>query len=232
MRAALIASVAAVSALSAPSQTVPVFQIDFSNPGLSPSHWTLTLQPDGSGHFRSDRIRSEQSSAPVANALSPAAPNAAGRGLEARDVDRDIRVSEEFAQRVFQTAQRKRWFGGECESHLKVAFQGVKKLSYDGPDGHGSCEFNYSKDKEIQELGEALESVATTILEGARLEMRLQHDRLGLDEETEYLVEAAGNGEARQICAIREILERLADNPALMERVRRRARELLARADR
>jgi hypothetical protein len=33
----------------------PVLQVDYSNPGLSPAHWTLTLRPDGSGHFHSER---------------------------------------------------------------------------------------------------------------------------------------------------------------------------------
>ena len=37
------------------AEDAPEFQVDFSNPGLSPSHWTLTLHPDGSGHFHSDR---------------------------------------------------------------------------------------------------------------------------------------------------------------------------------
>ena len=30
---------------------IPSFQVDFSNPGLSPPQWTLVLHPDGSGHF-------------------------------------------------------------------------------------------------------------------------------------------------------------------------------------
>ena len=29
----------------------PVFQMDFTNPNLSPSHWTLTLHPDGQRPF-------------------------------------------------------------------------------------------------------------------------------------------------------------------------------------
>jgi hypothetical protein len=111
-----------------------------------------------------------------------------------------------------------------------VAFQGWKKLSYSGPEGQGGCEFNYSKDKDIQSLGDALVAVAGTILEGARLEMLRQHDPLGLDQETEYLVEAVGDGRAQQLCAIRGILERLAGDEGVMERVRKRARELLARA--
>jgi hypothetical protein len=198
---------------------VPVFQIDFSHPGLSPSQWTLTLRPDGSGHFRSVR------------------GNAAGDGsrsgmqeIEAPDLDRDIQVSTEFAGRVFQTAHHLQLSGAECESHLKVAFQGRKQLRLTGPDGEWSCAYNYAKDKQIQSLGESLVAVAGTIVEGGRLELLLQHDRLGLDKETEYLVEAVGDGRAQQIGAIREILERVADDPAVMERVRKRARALLAEA--
>jgi hypothetical protein len=193
-----------------------VFEVDYSNPGLSPSHWTLTLHPDGSGHFYSER----------------GAVQAVGlQTIEAPNVDRDIRVSGEFAGRVFEAAHRHKLFSADCESHLKVAFQGLKKLSYSGPEGEGSCAFNYSKDKEIQALGDSLVAVAGTIVEGARLETLLQHDRLGLDSETEYLVEAAGDGRAQQICTIRGILERLAEDPEVMERVRKRARVLLARAN-
>jgi hypothetical protein len=113
---------------------------------------------------------------------------------------------------------------------MKVAFQGWKKISYAGPEGQGSCTFNFSKDKEIADLGDTLVGVAETIREGARLELLLQHDRLGLDQETEFMVDAQKDGRLRQIGVIRDILERLADDPAVMDRVRKRARALLARA--
>jgi hypothetical protein len=151
--------------------------------------------------------------------------------MDAPNVDRDVQVSGEFASRVFQTARSRNFFRLECESHLKVAFQGWKKVSYVGPDGQGSCQFNYAKDKEIQALGDSLVAVAETVVEGARLEVLLLHDPLGLDQETEFLVEAAGDGRVQQICTIRGILERLAGDDAVMERVRRRARALLARVE-
>jgi len=194
----------------------PVVQLDYSNPGLTPSHWVMTLSPDGSGHFRSERGN---------------APMDASQGFQAANVDRDIKVSAEFAARVFQTVHQQKNLASDCESHLKVAFQGWKRLSYSGPDGTGSCTFNYAKDKEIQTLGETLIAVAGTILEGARLEILLQHDPLGLDKEMDYLVEAAGDGRVQQVGAIRGILERLADDEEVMERVRKRARLLLARGD-
>jgi hypothetical protein len=215
-RAILLALAVGPLALPAHSEVDPVFQVDFSNPGLASPHWTLILHPDGSGHFRSQR-----SSAPVE-------PK---REMDTPSVDRDIRLSPEFAQRVFRTAQQHKWSGGECESHLKVAFQGWKKISYSGPEGHGVCEFNYSKDKDIQTLGDSLVAVAGTIQEGVRLEMLLSHDRLGLDREMEYLIEAAGDGRVQQVCVIQGILERLAEDEGVMERVRKRARMLLAKAE-
>jgi hypothetical protein len=193
----------------------PVIQVDFSNPGLDPSHWTLTLHPDGTGHFSSQM------------GVTPDGL----KEMEVPNVNRDVQLSASFAAHVFEEAQRHKWFDEDCESHLKVAFQGWKTLAYRGPEGRGSCTFNFSKDKDIQSLGDSLEAVAETILEGARLEMLLQHDRLGLDKEMEYLVDAAGNGRAQQICTIRGILVRLAQDDEVLERVRKRARMLLAQGD-
>jgi hypothetical protein len=199
----------------------PEFQVDYSNPGLTPSHWTLTLHPDGSGHFHSDR-------------RSAAADESRASGMEGSneirvpDLDRDVKVSGEFAEYVFQTVRQHNLLATDCESHLKVAFQGWKKLSYSGPEGVGGCEFNYSKDKEIQALGDSLVAVAGTILEGGRLEILLQHDRLGLDHEMEYVAEASKDGRLQEIGAIRGILDRLADDPDVMVRVRRLARTMLS----
>jgi hypothetical protein len=193
----------------------PVVVVEFTNPSLSPPHWLMTLHPDGSGHFRSE--------------MGPAPPGEADQ-MRVPNVSQDFQVSPKFAASVFETAQRHDWFNEPCESKMKVAFQGWKKFSYSGPEGAGSCTFNYSKDKEIQALGDSMQAVAETLLEGVRLEMLLEHDPLGLDKEIEALVEAAQDGRAQQICAIRGILERLAQDDGVMVLVRKRAKLLLARA--
>lgn len=216
MRTAVLLLALAAIAPPMHADPVPVLQAEYSNPDLSPSHWTLTIKLDGNGHFQSQRGR---------------APTLEQSEIDPPSVDRDIKFSEEFVQRVFQIAQNKKLFKGDCESHLKVAFQGWKKISYSGPEGNAACEFNYSKDKEIQALSESLVAVAATIVEGAKLESLLQHDRLGLDKEMEYLSEAASDGRAQQICAIQGILGRLAEDSGVMERVRKRAKLLLAAAE-
>jgi hypothetical protein len=218
---ALAALALALFAMQALGQDRAVVRMEFSNPGQTPARWTLVVYSDGSGHFRTERGRAAAESQEFADSPKPEAP----------DQNRDIRLSARFAQRVFETARNHRWFNEECESHMKVAFQGWKKLSYAGPEGKGSCEFNYSRDKEIERLGESLEAVAATVLEGARLEKLLLHDRLGLDKEMEYLMSASGDGEVQQLCAIRAILERVAEDPAVMERVRKRAKALLAKPE-
>jgi hypothetical protein len=215
MRAFLIAVGLAAAGLTLHSQSDAVFRVDFSNPGLVPSNWTLEVHPDGSGHFHS-----------VNKLETPGQRSIIPPGL-----DRDVHLGPKFTEHLFEVPRRHHFFESGCESHLKVAFQGLKKLSYTGPDGQGSCEFNFSKDVDIQATGDSLVAVATTIIEGARLEMLLQHDRLGLDQEMQTMLDAIGDGRAQQILCIHEILERLSEDPAVLERVRKRARALLARAN-
>jgi hypothetical protein len=214
MRGLWLALAAGVFALPVQGEPGSMLRVDFSNPALTPSKWTLVIHADGSAHFHSD-----------AGAIAPKDVQT----IEPLSVDKDVRLSEDYTDRVFQLVRKHHeLLDDSCESHMKVAFQGWKKLSYAGPEGNGSCEFNYSKDKDIQGLGESFVAVASTILEGARLELLLQHDPLGLDKEMQYLQDATGDGRVQQLCAIRGILEKLEEDPAVMERVRKRARTLLA----
>jgi hypothetical protein len=199
-------------ALPAWGESDAVVRVDFSNPGLYPAQWTLMLHPDGSGHFHAE---------------GGTKPDGEDEMIMPAKVDRDVNLSTDFASRIFSEVHESRVLHGKCESHLKVAFQGWKKISYSGPDGEGGCEFNYSTNKQIQDLGESLVAVGSTLIEGARLELLLQHDPLGLDKAIEYVVEASDDGRLQQICAIRGILERLQDDPHVLERVRKRAHLLL-----
>ena len=214
MRWVLPAFAALALALSAHGQQ-PVVNVDYSNPGLYPSHWTLVLHPDGGGHFSADGGNRPTD---YPDTILPG------------KIDRDVRLSGEFTDRIFKTVHDPRILHDKCESHLKVAFQGTKKISYSGPDAEGGCEFNYSSNKQIQELGESLVAVGSTLIEGARLELLYQHDPLGLDKAIQYVVEATDDGRLQQISAIRGILERLEDDPKVLDRVRKQARMLLARS--
>jgi hypothetical protein len=200
---------------SGSAQQPTVFQIEFTNVNLVPSHWQIKLNPDGSGQFDAEGGKPSGSDQ---------------KQIVVGDVHRPIQLSTQFTAHVFATARARRFFEFPCESHMNVAFQGTKRLSYSGPDGSGACEFNYSKDKQIQTLGEELMAVESTLLFGARLEKLLQHDRLGLDQEMEVLATAAHDGSAIEIGSIRETLTRIASDEQVLERARKKARLLLTQA--
>lgn len=193
-----------------------VVKVEFSNPGLYPAQWALVLHPDGRGHFHAEG--GQKPNTDQEETIFP------------ERIDRDVTLSEAFTSHIFQVVHDPHVLHGKCESHLKVAFQGLKKISYSGPDAEGGCEFNYSTNKQIQDLGESLVAVGSTLIEGARLELLYQHDPLGLDKAIQYVVEASDDGRLQQICAIRGILERLEDDPRVLDRVRKRAHMLLAHA--
>jgi hypothetical protein len=192
-----------------------VVQMEFSNPSLYPAQWSLVIHSDASAHFHAE---------------GGTRPSDYPETMFPGKVDRDVRLSPQFTSRIFQTVHEDKILRNKCESHLKVAFQGTKKIKYSGPDAEGGCEFNYSTNKQIQELGESLVAVGQTLIEGARLELLYQHDPLGLDKAMKYVVEASGDGRMQEICAIRNILERLEDDPRVLDRVRKQARLLLARS--
>jgi hypothetical protein len=216
MRIQLLAALAVSLAFPLVAEPTALLRVDFSNPGLYPSNWTLEFHPDGTGHFHAEGGRR---------------PSDDPELFVPGKVDRDVNLSGSFANRVFATVHHHQLLSQDCESHLKVAFQGWKKISYSGPDGQGACEFNYSKDKDIQQLGDSLVAVGSTLIEGAHLELLLEHDPLGLDRAIQYVIEASDDGRLQQIGAIRGILERLEEDPRVLDRVRKRARTLLARAD-
>jgi hypothetical protein len=210
--AAALAGLAGFFSLPLRGQTPAVFEAEFTNEQLLPAHWTLKLHPDGSGQFDA---WGGQPSKDEANTIL------------AGDVHRPIQLSAAFTEHVFATAKLRRLFAFPCESHMKVAFQGWKRLTYTGPEGSGTCEYNYSKDKEIEELGNSLLGVEFTIMSGARMEKLLQHDRLGLDAELDGLVDAVHEGNAIETGAIQDILTRIASDEGILERARRKARLLL-----
>jgi hypothetical protein len=215
MKVAWLALLAILCYVPAHAEQDATVQVEFSNPALYPAQWTLVLHPDGSGHFHAE---------------GGTRPKDYPETMFPGKVDRDVRLSSEFTGRIFHTVHEEKILHNKCESHLKVAFQGTKKIRYSGPDAQGGCEFNYSTNKQIQELGDSLVAVGQTLIEGARLELLYQHDPLGLDKAIQYMVEASGDGRMQQICAIRNILERLEDDPRVLDRVRKQARVLLARS--
>lgn len=213
LAAALLPLFLLLFASGSTAQQPAIITIEVTNPQLAPPYWKLSFDVEGHGQFDA-----------AADTITQPGHNTIVLG----EIHEPVQLSAEFASHAFEIAHQRKFFAFPCESHMKVAFQGNKHVTYTGPDGSGSCQFNYSRDKAIQDLSDSFMAVENTLLIGARLEKLLQHDRLGLDQEMEYLSTAAHNGTAVEMGVIRGTLTRIADDEQILERARRKARLLLA----
>ena len=193
---------------SAFAQAVPggTITFAFANPALQPPQYSLEIHEDGTARYQAED----------GNASPP-------------EFDRELRIDEGLRARLWATARKEKWFGVPCESKhgAKVAFTGNKTFRYAGPEGQGSCTFNYAQDPQLEQLGNDLIAVAATLEEGRKLETLLQHDKLGLDAAVENLQTQSAGGRALDIGNIAPVLQAIADSDGVMTHTRARASALL-----
>jgi hypothetical protein len=205
----------------APAQAGTPAQISFTyeNPKLQPQKYVLTVVEDGTGHFRSE--------------AGPAPSGGQGVSGESpvESLDRPIHVSKALRDSMFATARKNKLFAISCDDGGKnIAFQGTKTLAYEGPEGKGSCVYNWSKNAQIDKLTDQFESMAATLEEGSKLQREYEHGRLSLDSEMEILDQMVSEGRAIEVENIAPILQTLASDEAVLQRVQRRAQALLQKA--
>jgi hypothetical protein len=196
------------------------FSIDHG--GVPLPSFTLTVHPDGSAVY-------QVSYPPEPTRYSPyAAPVATQPNT---NVTLNIQLSHTGTAALFDHARATNGFAGGCNSKAKnIANTGKKTLTYTAAETPGSCVYNYSEDKNVAYLTDSFLAIAYTLDEGRRLEMKHRYDRLALDPESDALVNAAKRGEASEFGTIAQILQALVDDPQVLERVRKRAANLLAQA--
>jgi hypothetical protein len=188
----------------------------YDNPKLQPPKYVLTVNEDGSGHFRSE------GQGPVSN--DP-------ESVPSEPQDRPIHISKAMREAMFATARKNKLFAFACDDGAKnIAFQGTKTLQYEGPEGQGSCTYNWSKSPQLDKLTDQFEAIAATLDEGSKLERQYEHGRLSLDAELETLDQMVRDGRALELENIAPILQTLAGDEAVLQRVQRRSRALLAQA--
>ena len=193
----------------------PGAQIRFTyeNPQLEPHKYVLVVGEDGSGTYHSEG----------------SASSAEGQSMSSEPLDRPIHVSKAVRESMFAAARKNKLFAKSCDDGGKnIAFQGTKTLEYEGPDGQGSCTYNWSKNGQIGKLTDQFEAIAATLEEGSKLQRQYEHGRLSLDSEMEILEQMVREERAIEIENIAPLLKTLSGDEAVLQRVQRRARTLLA----
>jgi len=197
-----------------PSKQAEV-SLQFDRTGLSVPHFVLRVREDGSGTYQADQVE------------IPATGNAM-RGEAAQHVDRPFNLTRATVAKIFKSARSLDYFNVDCASKAKnIADTGKKVLSYTGPDGSGSCTYNYSENKGVVTVAETLLAIAYTMDEGRRLEFLHRYDRLGLDAEMTSLTGEVEAGRAMELGTIAPTLAQIADDTAVIQRVRLKAAKML-----
>ena len=170
-------------------------------------------------------LRTLQSS--VSDADVPALPN-----QPAAQVHELLAVSPAAAATVFAQVHSLHAFARPCASKAKgIADTGTKTLRYRGPDGTGSCVYNYSENKAVVALTDFFQGMEVTLQEGRKLKFFHRYDRLSLGAEMDFLYAAAQGGQALEMGNIAAELKALADDTDVLERVRSHAATLLLAAE-
>jgi hypothetical protein len=205
----------AAPAPDAPSTKQAEVSFQFDRTGLPVPHFTLRVWEDGTGRYQADQ------------AEMPATATSM-RGQAAQHIDRPINLTRGTVTKIFKAARASNYFNIECASKAKnIADTGKKTLSYTASDGAGSCTYNYSEIKTIDTMTNTFLALAYTLDEGRRLEFLHRYDRLGLDSEMITLSQEAEAGRALELGTIAPTLAAIADDTALIQRVRLRAQKML-----
>lgn len=191
-------------------------EFNFERSGLPVPSFHLMLLENGGGQYRGEEMPMMVGHADTPPSPQPFKP-------------KRISVSPATAAKVFALARSLNHFNIACASKVKnIADTGKKTLTYSGMNGViGSCDYNYTENKDVQTLTDILQGIAETMDEGRKLDYLHRYDRLGLDAELENFSREVAEGRALELGTIVVTLRSLADDPDVMQRVRTRANALL-----
>jgi hypothetical protein len=204
-----------VAAVPAKGTLQPTVTYQFDRTGLPVPRFTLVVREDGSGTYRAEEVERRSADSVV-------------QQVSMKVVDRTLAVSAETAAKIVATARALDRFNIFCGTKAKnIADTGNKTLTYAGPDGTGSCHYNYSDDKNVTALTEIFYAIAYTMDVGRRLDFERRFDRLGLDAELLSLEKSVTDKNAMELGTIASTLQKIAGDNEVMQRVRVRATKLL-----
>ena len=213
--ALLAALLQAQNAGPAPAQNpaVPTITYDRVWEAYTPQNVTLTVQSTGSTKY----ISRNPFKTPDQKESDP-------------DYTVEFTISAAARERLFRDAKEVNYFHGDFtfKKHA-VSSTGKKTLTYADQSRHFETQYDYSENKEIQEITNIFQGISNTIEHGRKLQYLRRFDRLGLEEELKGMESLAESGYLAEVQLIANTLESIANDPAILNIARQRARRLLAK---
>lgn len=144
------------------------------------------------------------------------------------DYTLEFTMSERTRQKLFRDAKEANYFHGDF-SYKKhpVASTGKKTLTYADQGRHYETTFDYSDNKAIAEINDIFQGISYALEHGRKLQFLHRFDRLGLEDELKGMEETAETENLQEMQLIAPTLKSIADDSAVLNIARNRARRLL-----
>jgi hypothetical protein len=197
-----------VPGTQAQQTAIPTVSFTCDFPGSEPDHYAISVPDDGNAVYDSNsKLNDSAASEPFHS---------------------DFTVSQASRTRIFELAKRAHYFEGDVDSKKKnLASTGMKTLAYKDAQKSTRATYNYSPIPAVEELTAFFQSLSTTLEFGHRLDYYLRYQKLALDEEMKKMEEMSNSGGLVEISAVAPILQKIADDPAVIKVVRARAQRLM-----
>lgn len=192
----------------------PTISFDLLWEAATPQNYTITIESSGKAKYVSRN------------------PTRPPEGNDAADPDyqMEFTLSPASRDRLFTLAKDNGYFDGNFEYKHKVANTGKKTLTYADPTRHFETVYNFSLNKDIEEITRLFQGISNSIEHGRKLQFMRRFDKLSLDTELRGMEEMAQNGYLAEIQIIAPILQSLANDTSVLHMARQRAQRLLERA--
>ena len=192
-----------------PPATV-TFDVDF--PGADPAHFFFSVSSDGKSTYDSK-------------------PDQASEDAAAEPFHLDFQLSNGTRDRVFELASKAGYFAKTLDSGKdKIAFTGTKILTYKDGARNTKATYNYSAIPAVQMLTSVFQRLSTTLESGRRLDFDYRYQKLALEAELKRMEMMQKEGDLQDLQAIASILQKIANDPSLINVSRARAGRLMAEA--
>jgi hypothetical protein len=192
------------------------FTCDF--PGSNPSNYGLSVTVNGLASYISDGQVNKD--AVTDEKAGPEPP-----------FRMDFQLSPATSNRIFELAKAAHYFEGDIDSKKKnIASTGDKTLSYRDSAKANVATYNYSPVPAVQELTALFQDMSAAVEFGRRLEYEYRYQKLALDEEIKRMEETRAPETWPDLAAAAPILQKIVDDPSVINTVRARAQRLLQHA--
>jgi len=187
----------------------PTISFDLFWEAATPQSYTITVESSGKASYVSRN------------------PTRQEEGSSYPDYAMEFTISPATRDRIFLLAKAVDYFHGNFDYKHKVANTGRKTLTYTDPTRHFQTTYNYSENKDIEQITRIFQGISNTIEHGRRLQFKRRFDKLGLEKELKGMEEIASEGYLAEVQIIAPILQNIVNDSSVLHIARQRAQRLL-----